>query len=219
MKIKIISTGHENWLAALFGIGLSYGLTSDIECYTDLIFHKNNDLHKKLFSVSEKLASKDASERKFLRMIPVVLDITAPLTWWKQFDTYKVGTVAQSESTMHTITSKPLSIENFETEGCTRDYIDFIHEVVIPSLNRWIKYYKEAETEEDKKSIFRSIIGLLPSSFLQRRIVTLNYEVIKTIYNQRKNHKLLEWQYFCKSMEGLGFFDEYIRSNNNGTTE
>ena len=116
----------------------------------------------------------------YLKGINVQLDVSAPLYWWKQFDTYKVGTVAQSESTMHTLLKRPITRKSFEQGE------------KIPIL--WVWYLERLRRKKD----FTRLNLFLPNSWLQRRIVTLNYEVINNIIRQRYHHKLPEWQYFCE---------------------
>ena len=158
-----------------------------------------------------KLVSSGSDHAKFRRMIIVQMDITAPLYWWKEFDTYKVGTVANSCSTMHTIHKRPFDIYDFSWEhlvddDCyarvdkrTRHYpIDIfpplkVLDLVIDSLNKARELYLETK---DKKYWWQ-MIQLLPSSYNQKRTVTLNYEVLANIYKARKNHKLDEWRWFC----------------------
>lgn len=169
-----------------------------------------------------RLRNAGTDHRKFMRMITVYVDITAPLYWWKEFDTYKVGTVANSCSTMHKIAAKPFAKEDFSYEHLCKvsdtlmtDFNEFIgienkeHNSpyralndIIEELNQWRDfyiYYKNKPTEdienhnENLKTIWWQMIQLLPSSYNQRRTVMLNYEVLTNIYKSRKNHKLDEW--------------------------
>lgn len=126
--------------------------------------------------------------RKFMRMITVYVDITAPLYWWKEFDTYKVGTVANSCSTMHKIAAKEFTLGDFSTEHLYSDELDFFKEI-IDRLNGVRELYLESKKKED----WWQMIQLLPSSYNQKRTVMLNYEVLANIYKSRKNHKLDEW--------------------------
>ena len=155
--------------------------------------------------------------RKFMRMITIYLDITAPLYWWKEFDTYKVGTVANSCSTMHKIHEKEFTLEDFSCEHLyAEDEIDGMYysttaeeeftstdvlKVVIESLNNYRKMYLATK---DKKEWWQ-MIQLLPSSYNQRRTVMLNYEVLANIYKSRRNHKLDEWHTFCDWIESLPY--------------
>ena len=155
-----------------------------------------------------KLRNAGTDHRKFMRMIVVYLDITAPLYWWKEFDTYKVGTVANSCSTMHKIMDKEFTLEDFSVERMS-DYLLVGVEALVDTLNTlrdlYINYDKYDDPETPKQKIWDSLIQLLPSSYNQTRNVMMNYEVLANIYKSRKNHKLDEWREFCKWIEGLPF--------------
>ena len=150
------------------------------------------------YTLMKQLASAGPSHAKYRRYINVTVDITAPLYWWKEFDTYKVGTVANSESTMHTVMKDEFYIEDFSNEYLDEEALmqlsTFVHK-----LNYWRKEYLMTEHPAIKKRIWYRIIQLLPSSFNQKRTVQLNYEVLAHIWKDRKNHKLDEWREgFCK---------------------
>ena len=163
-----------------------------------------------------KLRNSGTDHRKFMRMIDVYLDITAPLYWWKEFDTYKVGTVVNSCSTMHKIHDKEFTIEDFSCEHLTKGSIAVLEDA-INALNEarvWYlswDYMSEKDREHFdpgitcKKDLWWQMIQLLPSSYNQKRTVMLNYEVLANIYKSRKNHKLDEWNDFCKWIEGLPY--------------
>ena len=169
-----------------------------------------------------RLRNAGTDHRKFMRMITVYLDITAPLYWWKEFDTYKVGTVANSCSTMHKIHEKEFTLEDFSCEHLyAEDEIDGMYysttaeeeftstdvlKVVIESLNNYRKMYLATK---DKKEWWQ-MIQLLPSSYNQRRTVMLNYEVLANIYKSRRNHKLDEWHTFCDWIESLPYSELII---------
>lgn len=168
-------------------------------------------------SLMNKLAAAGTDHRKFLRMITVYWDITAPLYWWKEFDTYKVGTVANSCSTMHKLTEKEFSIDDFSHEhipfaelSADEPNIESINyhtlDYLITVLNSNRKMYLKTK---DKK-YWWNIIQLLPSSYNQKRTVMLNYEVLANIYKSRKNHKLDEWKAFCYWIEELPYFAEIM---------
>lgn len=137
---------------------------------------------------------------KFLRMIGVSLDITAPLYWWKEFDTYKVGTVANSCSTMHKIAAKEFVQDDFSCENLYSDSIICLEDT-IHMLNK----YRDRFNETKDKADWWQMIQLLPSSYNQRRTVTLNYQVLRNMYAARKAHKLDEWREFCKWVESLPY--------------
>lgn len=179
----------------------------------------------------KKLRNAGTDHRKFMRMIAVYVDITAPLYWWKEFDTYKVGTVANSCSTMHKIAEKEFTMEDFSCEhllgepkfytdnktpgvfGATQEFnISSIGvlRVICDALNYWRNQYlvalKTKETDLSAKDIWWQMIQLLPSSYNQRRTVMLNYEVLANIYKSRKNHKLDEWRVgFCDWIRTLPY--------------
>ena len=143
---------------------------------------------------------------KFLRMINVTVDITAPLYWWKEYDTYKVGTVANSCSTMHKIADKEFTLEDFSCEHLTVESITFGLEPVIDILNKNRELYVQWKNAgEEKKNLWWQMIQLLPTSYNQKRTVMLNYEVLANIYKSRRNHKLDEWHTFCDWIEELPY--------------
>ena len=158
-------------------------------------------------SLMMKLRKAGTDHRKFMRMIVVYVDITAPLYWWKEFDTYKVGTVANSCSTMHTIHKKEFTLEDFSHEHIldetfTAEVIPmFLLEATIKCLNENRAHYLSTK---DKKYWWQ-MIQLLPTSYNQKRTVMLNYEVLANIYKSRKDHKLTEWHDFCDWIKTLPY--------------
>lgn len=149
-------------------------------------------------ALMKQLAGAGPSHAKYRRYINVTVDITAPLYWWKEFDTYKVGTVANSESTMHTVMKDEFYIEDFSNEYLDEEALMQLS-TFVRKLNYWRKEYLMTEHPAIKKRIWYRIIQLLPSSFNQKRTVQLNYEVLAHIWKDRKNHKLDEWREgFCK---------------------
>lgn len=143
----------------------------------------------------KRLRNAGTDHRKFMRMITVYVDITAPLYWWKEFDTYKVGTVVNSCSTMHKISDKEFTLEDFSTEHLYSDELEFFKEI-IDRLNGCINLYldsKKNESPRDVKNDWWQMIQLLPRSYNQKRTVMMNYEVLANIYKSRKDHKLDEW--------------------------
>ena len=163
-----------------------------------------------------RLRNAGTDHRKFMRMIVVYADLTGPLYWWKEFDTYKVGTVANSCSTMHKIAAKEFSRDDFSWEhlsgdNCVPDHdyqsSTYILDLVIESLNFWRHEYltgEETGLKKDKRAWWQ-MIQLLPASYNQRRTVMLNYEVLANIYKSRRNHKLDEWHTFCDWIEDLPY--------------
>lgn len=159
-------------------------------------------------ALAKKLVKAGTDHRKFLRQIMVAVDITAPRYWWVEFDTYKVGTVANSESTMHTITKKPFEISDFSWNELNDEKA---LEEVIAWLNAFREEslaYKKEGLDEMVKICWEGIIQLLPQSYNQIRTVTLNYEVLLNQYHARCDHKLDEWHKYCDWIESLPYFAE-----------
>jgi hypothetical protein len=146
------------------------------------------------------LANAGPDHGKFLRMITVSLDITAPLYWWKEADTYKVGTVANSCSTMHKIHAKPFTLDDFSHENMSCDATQILNSVIDLLNQRRCDFL-----ESGRKIYWWDMIQLLPSSYNQRRTVLLNYQVLKSMYHARKNHKLDEWRIFCEFIRSLPY--------------
>lgn len=160
-------------------------------------------------SLMQGLSNAGTEHRKYMRMMPVYVRITAPLYWWKEFDTYKVGTVANSCSTMHKIAEKEFEWGDFSTEHLIRvrdghlgDTVPtLVFDSVIRGLNFWRNRYLKTKSKDD----WWQLIQLLPSSYNQTRNIMMNYEVLANIYRQRKNHKLDEWREVCKWIESLPY--------------
>lgn len=206
--IQIENTEVIGWEAAIRGMRNPLNSWSKIDSYPQdwceigpeicCGYHVGeNDL-----ALMRKLAAAGPDHRKFMRMLVVCVDLTAPLYWWKEFDTYKVGTVANSCSTMHTIHTKPITLEDFSTDG-TGNVSALVLEETIGFLEDLRKKYLETKDRQ----WWRALIQLLPSSYNQRRTVQLNYEVLANIYKSRKNHKLDEWQDLCKWIEILPYHE------------
>lgn len=155
----------------------------------------NNDL-----SLAMKLANAGSDDRKFLRQIFVSVDILAPLYWWKEFDTYKVGTVANSCSTMHKIHDKEFTLADFSWERLDEPGLQLL-EAIIDYLNHNRKNFVATKD----KRYWHNMIQILPTSYNQLRTVTLNYEVLRNMYHARKHHKLDEWRELCKRIESLPY--------------
>ena len=152
-----------------------------------------------------RLAKAGSDHRKYLRMVFVSVDVTAPLYWWKEYDTYKVATVANSTSTMHKIHSKPFSIDDFSCDHMTDGTKKFM-ETVVAELENIRLRFKETKSKDD----WYDMIQLLPSSYNQMRTCTFNYETLINIYRARKNHKLAEWHTFCDWIETLPYAEQLI---------
>ena len=185
------------------------------------------DVGPRDYDLMTRLRNAGTDHRKFMRMIEVYVDITAPLYWWKEFDTYKVGTVANSCSTMHKIADKEFTLDDFSYEhlNCEpyhRNWIESAtvdeditspHKVWMTPLDilrctiEMLNVYRESYLETKDKQDWLQMIQLLPSSYNQRRTIMLSYEVLANIYKSRKNHKLDEWHTFCDWIEGLPYSD------------
>ena len=152
-----------------------------------------------------RLAKAGSDHRKYLRMVFVSVDVTAPLYWWKEYDTYKVATVANSTSTMHKIHSKPFSMDDFSCDHMTDGTKKFM-ETVVAELENIRLRFKETKSKDD----WYDMIQLLPSSYNQMRTCTFNYETLINIYRARKNHKLAEWHTCCDWIETLPYAEQLI---------
>ena len=160
--------------------------------------------------LARRLRKAGSDHRKFIRQIFVSVDITAPLYWWKEYDTYKVATVANSTSTMHKIHSKPFSIDDFSHDHMTPSTLAYM-ETVVEKLEEIRLRYMETKSKED----WYDMIQLLPSSYNQMRTCTFNYETLVNIYFARRNHKLQEWHTFCDWIAELPYGKELIIAEEN----
>lgn len=176
--------------------------------YGDEMYIGDNDL-----DLMHRLCAAGSDHRKFMRMIVVYCDITAPLYWWKEFDTYKVGTVANSCSTMHKIHAKEFTIDDFSNEHMFAESLNMLKDTINTlEFCRYV-YVNWDECKDTqlpagiktKKDLWWQMIQLLPSSYNQKRTLLLNYEVLTNIYNSRKNHKLDEWHDFCDWIKTLPY--------------
>ena len=214
--LKVINIKIYNWEGALRGMRnpLNSWHLSDTftnECEEDLI----NDLgisYPRIgpndYSLMKKLAKAGSDHRKYLRQIFISMDITAPRFFWAEFDTYKIGTVANSTSTMHKIHSKEFTRDDFSVETCDDMTTGMVVDAIIGQLN--ILRNKFNETKD--KKYWRQMIELLPSSYNQLRTVTLNYEVAINMYKARRHHKLTEWHTLCDTLEKFPY-SEFITLN------
>lgn len=177
---------------------------------TDKIFALGNNDHE----LMQRLAKAGTDHRKYMRMMPVYVRITAPLYWWKEFDTYKVGTVANSCSTMHKIQEKEFTLDDFSCEhldllNIAPSYdVNFNYRLVIGI--KYLNAVREKFIKTKDKAYWWQMIQLLPSSYNQTRNVMLNYEVLSNMYRSRKNHKLDEWREFCKWIKNLPYTELII---------
>ena len=228
LKIEnTITPNDEWWEAVVRGVRNPFDSWDKSDSYwLEYTYH----IGEKDLALMKKLAKAGDDHGKFLRMIPVVCDITAPLYWWKEMDTYKVGTVADSCSTMHTIANKEFTLEDFSTEHLLNtgldlfeftwdngmfarnvQPLDFMLMFIIPSLNRCRQKYLETKD----KDAWWQLIQLLPTSYNQKRTWTANYQVLKHIYNSRNGHLLDEWETMRQFIRMLPY-RELITGEENG---
>ena len=156
-------------------------------------------------SLATRLAKAGSDHRKFLRQIFVSMDITAPLYWWKEFDTYKISTVANSTSTMHKIQAKEFVRDDFSHDRMSEDCL-----AVLDGVIAYLESERNKFNETKDKAHWHNMIQLLPTSFNQLRTVTMNYEVLISIYYARRHHKLAEWHSLCEAIESLPYAKELI---------
>ena len=222
--LKIEKTEVVGWEAAIRGMRNpmnSWEQSDSGHCHRDLArdcvtcVHRDTgysactaghfDVGPRDYDLMTRLHNAGTDHRKFMRMIEVYVDITAPLYWWKEFDTYKVGTVANSCSTMHKIADKEFTLDDFSYEHLQEDSVAVL-ESVIHTLNVHREWYNN-KALDDPKIDWWQMIQLLPSSYNQRRTVMMSYEVLANIYKSRRNHKLDEWHTLCDWIEGLPYSD------------
>lgn len=222
--IKIENTEVIGWEAAIRGMRNplnSWEKSDSVKCYANANcpgICKNNVsgicIGSNDYDLMTRLRNAGTDHRKFMRMITVYVDVTAPLYWWKEFDTYKVGTVANSCSTMHKIHAKEFTLDDFSTEHLCKSNIEVLEDLVLEleywrdkfvNYDEYCKVVPEFREMYSKKDCWWQLIQLLPSSYNQRRTVMLNYEVLANIYKSRRNHKLDEWHVFCEWIESLPY--------------
>lgn len=235
--IKIENVGVTGWMAVIRGMRNSwdswdesdsdfcYKACDDIECENCMNIDNCRIIGDKDLELMKRLIRCGSSERKFLRFINVTCDIVAPVYWWKEFDTYKVGTVRNSCSTMHTIAKKKFTLDDFSIEHI--ESIDFIDVDALgytdcSCIDNWVlaklivevlNFNRKKYLETNDKKYWWQMIQLLPSSYNQRATVQLNYEVLMKMYHERKNHRLDEWNHFCAWVKALPYMRELL---NNG---
>ena len=181
-------------------------LDSTFDANGNFVFGPND------LSLGRKLCKAGSDHRKFVRQIFISVDITAPIYWWKEFDTYKVGTVANSTSTMHKIHSKPFELSDFSTDKMVDSAKDCMNDILVV-LEKLRQDFISDKTSN--KDAWYSIIQLLPESYNQKRTVTLNYENAISMYYSRRNHKLSEWHVFCDWILDLPYFKELFSLDEN----
>lgn len=218
--LKIENTDVYGWEAAVRGMRNPMNSWSKSDSILKVpedceIIIGDNDLQ-----LMKNLANAGSDHGKFMRMITVTCDVIAPLYWWKEADTYKVGTVANSCSTMHKIQAKEFTLDDFSCEHLIADCIHHM-EITIDMLNQCREVYNNWDSIDKskitanvkcKKDVWWQMIQILPSSYNQRRTLLMNYEVLRNMYHARKNHKLDEWHDFCHWIETLPY-SELITGN------
>lgn len=228
MKFKGIKTW--GWENALIGMRLPLSFDyEDAKKKVDSTFYENGSLMtvgESDLKIMKNLVKADSNDRtgspnsKYLRMIHCQICVTAPMYWWKEMDTYKIGTVRNSSSTMHKLASTPITMDCFEID----DFEPFYVANYTPYTNITDIWKKEIEVLEGlriaynktkDKRYWKELIRLLPESWLQTSVLDLNYETLRNIYAWRKNHKLTEWHQFCKVIEELPLAKELIISDTN----
>ena len=210
--IKIERTSVMNFENAFRGARNPMNSWAKSDSYTDE--DGNFILGENDASLGSRLVNAGSDHRKFIRQIFVSVDITAPLYWWKEYDTYKVGTVANSCSTMHKIHSKPFERDDFSH--------DRMSEGALACLDATIAYLEKTRleyVETKERALWDDLIQLLPSSYNQMRTCTMNYENLMNIYYARKNHKLPEWHELCRWIESLPYADVLITFRNKDENE
>ncbi len=211
--IKIENADTYGWEAAIRGMRNPMNSWDKSDSY-----HGSDEARKQIgyiigpndMALMLKLCHAGTDHRKFMRMIHVSADVTAPLYWWKEYDTYKVGTVANSCSTMHKLGSKKFELDDF-----SHDYMDPIGERILKYWIDDLNDLRDLYISTNEKKIWYSMIQLLPSSYNQRRTIDLNYEVLTNIYHARLHHKLDEWHRFCDWIRSLPMSDLILQSNGN----
>ena len=209
--IKIEKTEVYGWEAAIRGMRNPMNSWEK----SDSDFSKGMRIGENDLKLMKKLSAAGNDHGKYLRTINVTCDITAPLYWWKEFDTYKVGTVANSCSTMHKIHAKEFTLDDFSCEHLfdgvytpeeqdNFDYYDTTTSCLIYTI-QFLNFHRKKYIATKEKRHWWQMIQLLPSSYNQKRTVQLNYQVLKNMYGSRKNHKLDEWRQFCEWIESLPY--------------
>jgi len=207
--IAIENTAVYGWEAAIRGMRNPMNSWKKIDSVFSPYYAHGVSIGENDLALMKRLVKAGSDHAKFLRMINLTADVTAPLYWWKEFDTYKIGTVANSCSTMHKIADKEFTLDDFSHEHL---FAPGILECVIKELNFYRKCYIDYDERTDnakpsKKELWWQLVQLLPSSYNQKRTVQLNYAVLRNMYHARRNHKLDEWRDFCAWVETLPYHE------------
>lgn len=213
--IKIEDTEVYGWEAAIRGMRnpMNSWQKSD-SSFVNTGYQTEYSIGENDFNLMKKLVSAGTDHSKFMRMTTVTCDIVAPLYWWKEFDTYKVGTVRNSCSTMHKIAEKEFTLDDFSHEHLTENFTDNYGtlckaetETMLQIIVNCLNFMRERYLFTKDKRYWWQMIQLLPSSYNQQATVQMNYQVLRNMYHARKNHKLDEWHYFCEWVENLPYSD------------
>lgn len=210
IKIEnVVTPSPEQWEAVIRGVRNPFNswAKSDTK-YTDSDYDKHTiTVGKNDLTLMNRLANAGDDHGKFMRMLPVIVgSLKAPFYFWKQLDTYKIGTVADSCSTMHMLTARPFEHGDFSFDYCGEE----IENAYMGVLNRMWEHWNDQKDEEEKKKIWYMINEFLPNCYNQVRTWSANYQTLKHIYHARKNHKLKEWHDFCDWIETLPYAKELI---------
>lgn len=216
--IKITNAEVFGWDAAIRGMRnpMNSWDKSDSKHWRETIVGHDveyRDVGRNNLTLMKKLVKAGSDHAKFMRMINVTMDVTAPLYWWSEYDTYKVGTVANSCSKMHKIADKEFTLDDFSHEHLNDDVIEKPFKDIINCLN----FFRDLYNQNHDKDDWWQMIQLLPSSYNQNRTVQLNYAVLRNMYHARRNHKLDEWRDFCSWVESLPYAELItLGGNDNG---
>lgn len=211
--ITLNETKVYGWYAALYGMRNpmnSWNMSDTVWAWK---IDGSPEIGKRDMDLMERLVKAGSDHRKFLRFLTVTVNITAPLYWWKEFDTYKVGTVANSCSTMHKIHAKEFTLDDFSHEhliDCDGENAGWLY--AMKALIQVLNIARDEFLKTKDKTFWWQMIQLLPASYNQTRTVLLNYEVLRNMYHARKNHKLDEWHTFCRWVEDLPYAGHLITS-------
>ena len=220
IKIEnVVLPSAEQWRAIILGARNPMNSWSRSDSYytsDDVFTDEDGNTHDLIkykigpndYNLMKRLCKAGTDHRKFMRMIIVYVDITAPLLWYKEFDTYKIGTVANSCSTMHKIHDKEFTLDDFSYEHVDHLSIQLLEDIICrlnANRNEFLEYKDSDDSINSKKDFWWQMIQLLPSSYNQKRTIMFNYEVLANIYKSRQNHRLDEWRTFCKWIETLPY--------------
>lgn len=215
--IKITNAEVFGWEAAIRGMRnpMNSWYKSDSKIWRETIVGHEVEYRvvgRDDLTLMKKLVKAGSDHAKFMRFVNVTMDVTAPLYWWKEFDTYKIGTVANSCSTMHTIADKEFTLDDFSHEHLMQGGLE-----CIKNLCKDLNMCREQYLAKHDKEWWWQMIQLLPSSYNQKRTVQLNYAVLRNMYHARRNHKLDEWRDFCSWVESLPYAELItLGGNDNG---